>query len=163
MSLAPLTKLSQVKLYFFWAPRQTHTGGEIKGQTSRALKKSCGKKTKPQLGVLLYSCHVKGHAVHSQPPSKGLLRVNNSESTARYTSQVVLLYLTLSVCFVPAMSQIISETRRKKCTAPLWRIGFFSLSPNRICKQGCRVWWGLVEVSPEPSGKMEENGNMEGA
>lgn len=49
MSLAPLTKLSQVKLYFFWAPRQTHTGGEIKGQTSRALKKSCEKKTNPNL------------------------------------------------------------------------------------------------------------------
>lgn len=68
---------------------------------------------KTKLGVLLYSCHVNGHRVHFQPPSKGLL-VNNSENMARYTFLRVLLYPTLLVCFVTAMSQIIYEKRKKK-------------------------------------------------
>lgn len=76
MSLVPLKKLLQVKLCFLWAQRQTDTRGEIKGQTSRASKKSYENN---QTWVLLYSCHARGHRAHSQPAWKRLLRINNSE------------------------------------------------------------------------------------
>lgn len=33
------------QLYFIWVLRHSHTRGEIKGQTSRALKKSCKNQT----------------------------------------------------------------------------------------------------------------------
>lgn len=68
---------------------------------------------KTNLGVLLYSCHVQGHTVHSQPSSKELLKVNNSESMARYMLLGVLLYQAFSLCFVLAMFQIIYKKMKR--------------------------------------------------
>lgn len=56
MSLDLLTMLSQVKWYFIWVLRQPHTRGGIKGQTSRALKKSGENK----LGVLFSQLSCEG-------------------------------------------------------------------------------------------------------
>lgn len=122
--------------------RLIDTGGEIKGQASTAFKKGA---VKTKLGALLYSCHVKGHTVQAQPSSKALLKLNNSGSIARYT----LLWILLSVFLCMFCSCHVLKKYIKMCVSPLWRIGFFFLSPNRICKQGCRVWWGLLEAGPE--------------
>lgn len=147
MSLDFLTKLLQVKLFSEGCWGRFALKVKLKVKSSRALRSYENQK----LEHCFSSCHMKGHKVHTLPPSKRLVQVNNSECTARYTLVGILHAPTVSVCFVPAASQIIYEKKEEKikCTVPRWRIGYFSLSPSRHCKQSCRVWWGLVVVSPE--------------
>lgn len=83
---------------------------KLKGKAAERQRRA----VKTKLGVLLYDCHAKGHTVHSQPASKRLLRINNSESAARYMLWGVLLHLTFSGYFVSVVSQIMYEKGREK-------------------------------------------------